>query len=177
MTTSKVLIIFGQVLLLCACGASNGGIKSGESLAALDESDAPDANCVYNNSFAPVPEKAMIEEVCRRTNAERSKVGLAPLVLEGQRSLVAQTHSEDMSTRSFFNHENPDGLDPFDRLAAAGIPYSFAAENIAVGQTTAKQVMDDWMKSSGHRANILNPKFGRLGVGATNGRWTQVFTD
>ena len=180
MTSSNVLIILAQVLLLCACGASNGGVNLDESLANLDASNATDSgdnNCVLGNTFAPIPEKALIEEVCRITNRERAKLNLTPLELETQRTLVAQAHSEDMADRNFFNHENPEGLDPFDRLANAGITYTSAAENIAVGQITATQVVADWMKSSGHRANILNSKFARVGIGSRNGRWTQVFTN
>lgn len=133
--------------------------------------------CESQSSQLSASEKTLIGDVCRLVNIERAKVGLAPLTLETQRTHVAQAHSIDMATRNFFNHTNPDGQDPFARIRAAGISYRAAGENIAMGQTSAQQVMTSWMNSSGHKANILNSNFKRLGVGVYNWRWTQVFTD
>jgi len=89
---------------------------------------------------------------------------------------VARAHSEDMAVRRFFDHVNPDGDDPFDRLAAAGWTSQLAGENIAQGYPTAQQVMDGWMSSPGHCSNIMEPSFQWIGVGYYDGAyWTQVF--
>jgi uncharacterized protein YkwD len=83
-----------------------------------------------------------------------------------------------MRDRHFFDHTNPDGLDPFQRAARAGIT-TMRAENIAYGQATPAAVMTAWMNSPGHRANILDCTLTTLGVGVTNGTggpwWTQDF--
>jgi uncharacterized protein YkwD len=82
-----------------------------------------------------------------------------------------------MRDRGFFSHTNPDGLDPFARAAAAGLDAR--AENIAYGQPDPASVMDAWMNSPGHRANILDCSLTRLGVGMAEGAggpwWTQLF--
>jgi len=96
----------------------------------------------------------------------------------------ARLHSLDMFERAFFGHINPDGLDPFERMAAAGFHGSGAGENIAVGQTSPQQVMKSWMESDDHCANVMRPNYTMLGVGyhpGAGGRglgsnfWTQNF--
>lgn len=91
---------------------------------------------------------------------------------------LAQDFSEDMAARGFFDHTDPDGRTPWDRASKAGI-QDLAAENIARGQATAQAVMDSWMNSDGHRANILNCDYRTLGVGVHYGSggpwWTQDF--
>ena len=90
---------------------------------------------------------------------------------------MARAHSVDMRDRGYFDHTNRAGQDPFDRAEAAGL--SARAENIARGQDDAAAVMDSWMNSSGHRANILNCSLTKLGVGVAEGSggpwWTQLF--
>ena len=93
---------------------------------------------------------------------------------------VARAHSADMRDRDYFDHTNPDNLDPFDRAEAAG-QTNARAENIAAGQDNPAAVMTAWMNSSGHRANILNCELRTLGVGIAEGAggpwWTQLFGD
>lgn len=120
------------------------------------------------------------EEVLRLTNIERANYGLSPLTWDESLSDIAQAHCADMIQRNFFAHDNPDGLSPFDRIKNAGISYFMAAENIAAGQPSPEAVVEAWMNSSGHRANILTPDFEKLGVGVMKGGsygiyWTQVF--
>lgn len=119
-------------------------------------------------------------------NAERAAEGLGALVMDETARQVARAHSEDMLARGFFSHTNLDGESPFDRLAAAGITYRAAAENIAKNSGYADPVgvaVGGWMDSPGHRSNILDGD-GRYawtltGMGvATDGReyiFTQVF--
>jgi subtilisin family serine protease len=118
--------------------------------------------------------------VLQLVNTRRADAGCAPLTANATLTSVARTHSGDMAARGFFSHTNPDGLDPFERMRAAGYNGRAMGENIAAGYTTAAAVMNAWMNSSGHRANILNCAFQEIGVGeATGGAygtyWTQDF--
>lgn len=85
-----------------------------------------------------------------------------------------------MAKRDYFDHTNPDGKSPFDRMSAAGYQYRSAAENIAAGYRDAEAVVQGWMNSEGHRKNIMNCGLTEIGVGyATGGKygtyWTQNF--
>ncbi|MEU6368063.1 CAP domain-containing protein [Streptomyces sp. NPDC046931] len=111
-------------------------------------------------------------------NQERAKVGCTPVSASSELTVLAQAFSDDMATRNFFDHIDPNGKDPWDRAASLGIT-DLGGENIARGQATAQEVMDAWMNSPGHRANILNCDFKTLGVGVHHGAggpwWTQDF--
>jgi uncharacterized protein YkwD len=80
-----------------------------------------------------------------------------------------------MVARDFFSHTNPDGDSPWDRLSAAGISFSRAAENIAWGYTSAEAVLSGWLGSPGHRANIENCALTHHGVGLADWHWTHLF--
>jgi uncharacterized protein YkwD len=118
-------------------------------------------------------------EVFNLVNQERAKSGVAPLACDPIASQVAHAYSQRMCDEGFFSHTAPDGSSSSGRLRAAGATFYTAGENIAHGQRTAAQVMEGWMRSSGHRANILRSSFTHIGVGyaACGGRpfWTQNF--
>ena len=101
-------------------------------------------------------------------NQERTKRGLKPLKWDPELVPVARSHSQDMFARSYFSHYTPEGKDPFDRMKSASIKYFSAGENLALGPTL-KICHDGLMNSPGHRANILNPSYGRLGIGILDG--------
>jgi uncharacterized protein YkwD len=127
---------------------------------------------------AAVPADLGAEDlVLALVNAERAAAGCGALSGDAALASVARAHSADMRDRGFFDHVNLDGLDPFDRAAQAGL--SARAENIAYGQPDAAAVMDAWMNSPGHRANILDCSLTRLGIGMADGSggpwWTQLF--
>ncbi|MFI6146841.1 sigma-70 family RNA polymerase sigma factor [Streptomyces sp. NPDC051109] len=129
---------------------------------------------------APGPAPAGVAgQVIALVNSERAAAGCGPLKEDPQLRSAAQGHSDDMAARDFFDHTNPDGADPGKRTTAAGYRWSTYGENIARGQQTAASVMDSWMKSPGHRANILNCSFKDIGVGIHSGPggpwWTQNF--
>ncbi|HWU11029.1 MAG TPA: CAP domain-containing protein [Streptomyces sp.] len=111
-------------------------------------------------------------------NQERAAVGCSPVTTSASLTALAQDFSEDMAARGFFGHTDPDGATPWDRAAAAGV-QGLGGENIARGQADAQAVMDAWMNSDGHRANILNCDYKTLGVGVHLGSggpwWTQDF--
>jgi uncharacterized protein YkwD len=114
------------------------------------------------------------------TNRERVRAGLPPLAADPLLTAAAQAHSADMVARAFYSHTAPDGSRPWDRAAAAGSTRRSIGENIACGQRSPAEVVEGWMNSPGHRANILKPGFTHLGVGfAGGGRagtyWTQLF--
>ncbi|MCY0991464.1 CAP domain-containing protein [Nannocystis sp. ILAH1] len=104
-----------------------------------------------------------------------------PLTMDPALRCAARMHSKDMNDRAFFDHTNPDGEPPWDRMGKAGYGnYSNAGENIAGGSPDAAGTMDQWMNSAGHCANIMNPDFEHIGVGYYPGGewghlWTQVF--
>src|SRR5215218_4666678 len=107
------------------------------------------------------------DQVLALVNIQRAAAGCGALSGDAALASVARAHSADMRDRGFFSHTNPDGLDPFARAAAAGLDAR--AENIAYGQPDPASVMDSWMNSPGHRANILDCSLTRLGVGMAEG--------
>lgn len=121
--------------------------------------------------------KEIVEQVCELVNQERAKVGVGTLKLDAALSQVAQAYAEDMVRRGYFSHTSPEGLGPADRLQAGQISYRTWGENIAYYYKTPEAVMTGWMNSSGHKANILNGKFGKIGVGYYQNYWVQDFTD
>ncbi|KQX47767.1 MULTISPECIES: CAP domain-containing protein [unclassified Streptomyces] len=117
-------------------------------------------------------------EVLRLVNLERAKVGCSPVNPSAQLASLAGAFSADMAARGFFDHTDPDGDTPWARAEQAGVT-GMGGENIARGQADAAAVMESWMNSDGHRANILNCDFKTLGVGVHFGDggpwWTQDF--
>ncbi|MCD9874965.1 sigma-70 family RNA polymerase sigma factor [Streptomyces guryensis] len=120
-----------------------------------------------------------VTQVVALVNKERAANGCGALTEDPRLEKAAQGHSDDMAARHFFDHTNPDGADPGQRITAAGYNWSTYGENIAQGQQTPAAVMESWMNSPGHRANILNCSFKDIGVGVHNGSggpwWTQDF--
>ena len=132
--------------------------------------------CDANDPLVPeIDFDPHVEQFVSLLNAHRADVGCSALVWNGAVAEVAQAHSVDMATRSFFSHTNPDGKSPFDRLSEAGVAFSSAGENIAHGYPTAAAVLAGWLDSPGHRANIENCALTQHGVGLHAARWTHVF--
>lgn len=124
---------------------------------------------------------AFQKEVVRLVNKERAAAGLKALTQKSELDKVAIAKSKDMAKNNYFSHTSPTYGSPFDMLKQFGVKYSTAGENIAYGQKTPEEVMNGWMNSPGHRANILNANFTQIGVGVakkSNGQlvWTQTFT-
>ncbi|MFJ8752528.1 sigma-70 family RNA polymerase sigma factor [Streptomyces sp. NPDC102441] len=132
---------------------------------------------------APAPKASsapsVADEVIALVNAERAKEGCASVSGNSLLTKAASGHSADMAARDYFSHTSPDGTDPGARITAAGYRWSTYGENIAKGQPTAAAVMDSWMNSDGHRANILNCAFKEIGIGREDSSggpvWTQNF--
>lgn len=139
-----------------------------------EETPAEDAGSEPADTVA-----AYEQEVFDLVNQIREENGLEPFVYNETLAETARAHSQDMIDRNFFDHTNPDGKSPFDRMRENGLSYSMAAENIAVGYPSPEAVVEGWMNSEGHRANILGG-CEELGVGLALGGsygyyWTQCF--
>lgn len=124
---------------------------------------------------------AFEKKVVDLTNQERTKAGLKPLKSDNATlSKMARDKSTDMRDKNYFDHQSPTYGSPFDMMKKYGISFKAAGENIAAGQKTPEEVVQGWMNSPGHRANILNASFTTIGVGYVSGGsygsyWTQEF--
>lgn len=143
-----------------------------------------DPTMIYPNQKLNIPNidnvKNVESEVLALVNQERAKYSLKPLEMDWELQRVARTKSQDMAQKGYFSHQSPTYGSPFDMMKQFGISFKGAGENIASGQRTPQEVMDSWMKSTGHRANILKPEFTHIGVGYYRGgsyghMWTQMF--
>lgn len=137
---------------------------------------------IYPGQILNIPENdsAVLEyerEVIRLVNEIRVQNGLNELKHNWELSRVARYKSQDMKDRGYFSHTSPTYGSPFQMMKSFGITYRSAGENIARGQRTPSEVVNAWMNSSGHRANILNASFTEIGVGyvASGNYWTQMF--
>ena len=155
-----------------------------------------DNNCIcFNEESEPLPSspenedvrpdgsnESYVDEVIRLVNIERAQAGLKPLNQDEILTQAAETRCGEIINE--FSHTRPDGSSCFTALQQAGASYNRAGENIAIGQTDPAQVLAAWMGSPGHRANIMDPRFSRIGVavcpadGSYGGfAWAQFFAD
>lgn len=116
-------------------------------------------------------------EVVRLVNKIRTQNGLKSLNTDWELSRVARIKSQDMKDLGYFSHTSPTYGSPFQMMKNFGISYKSAAENIAHGQKSPQAVVNAWMNSSGHRKNILNSTYNKIGVGYVEkgNYWTQLF--
>ena len=131
----------------------------------------PDSDKSVNLPYAvsaPKVRPDLEAEMLRLVNEERKKENLPVLKNDPELTIVARAHSKDMFTRGYFAHVTPDRKSPFDRMRAAGVRYSSAGENLALGQTLTI-CHNGLMNSPGHRANILDRSYGRIGIGILDG--------
>lgn len=146
------------------------------------ETNTPESTPETNTPETNVPAQsvhAYVQRIVDLVNEERAKVGAAPLTLQADITAAAQVRA--VETETLFSHTRPDGTKFSTALTEAGVSYRGAGENIAWGQKTPEQVMEGWMNSAGHRANILNEKYTSIGVGyhqnaAGVNYWSQLFT-
>lgn len=156
-------------------------ILGGESVVTKDFFN--DLPIMLEDLLQPAPDYGALEaEVFRLTNVEREKHGLEAFSFDEKLDTVASLKSQDMAENNYYSHTSPTYGSPFEMMKYYGVSYFTAGENIAKGQASAESVVQAWMDSPGHRANILNTDFTKLGVGAYAGNdrrllWTQMFTD
>ena len=137
-------------------------------------------NLIYPGQSLRIPTNSddlVEQEVIKLVNAERAKAGLPALKYDWELARVAKHKSQDMKDKGYFSHTSPTYGSPFTMMKNYGINYKSAGENIAKGQSTAQQVVNAWMNSSGHRANILSKDYTHIGVGYVKSGhyWTQMF--
>ena len=159
---------------------SNTGNDNNQDNDNVVEKPSDDNNTSNDNQTTTGSFLSFQKEVTRLVNVERSKRGLSELSFNTQLSNVATIKSQDMINKNYFDHTSPTYGSPFDMMKQFNISYRTAGENIAKGQTSPAQVVNSWMNSSGHRANILNANFTDIGIGvakSSNGTlyWTQMF--
>lgn len=155
-------------------------VGTSEIISANPQISNPDL--IYPGQVLTIPQvdssvSAFETEVIRLVNEIRVQNGLKPLTANWELSRVARYKSQDMVDNRYFSHTSPTYGTPFQMIKAFGLSYRTAGENIAYGQRTPQAVVNAWMNSSGHRANILNSSYTQIGVGyVANGHyWTQMF--
>jgi uncharacterized protein YkwD len=122
----------------------------------------------------------VVAEVIKLVNVERKKAGCGSLAGESRLHKAAQKHSDLQAQQNSMSHQLPGEPSMGDRVTAQGYRWGGVAENVAAGYGTPAAVMDGWMNSSGHKANILNCGYKHIGVGVTKSSkgtlyWTQNF--
>ena len=110
-----------------------------------------------------------VQSLMEDTNLERKKAGLAPVVLNEKLSLAAYKKAQDMFANGYWAHVSPRGVTPWDFIVAQGYQYTVAGENLAKNFTTSKNVVDAWMASSTHKANIVKSAYREVGFSVVNG--------
>ena len=142
----------------------------------------PNYDLIYPGQVIHIPTldpsiSAYEQEVIRLVNEIRAANGLKALTYDWELSRVARYKSQDMKDNRYFAHNSPVYGTPFQMIRNFGISFRSAGENIAKGYATPQAVVNGWMNSSGHRANILNANYTHIGVGFVSGGnyWTQMF--
>jgi len=137
---------------------------------------------IYPGDILNIPQlsaniSTLESQVVSLVNEIRAQYGLSPLSHNWQLSRVARYKSQDMADNHYFSHNSPTYGSPFRMMKQFGITYRTAGENIAKGYSSAKAVVNAWMNSEGHRANILNASYTQIGVGyvSSGNHWTQMF--
>ena len=160
--------------------ASNYQVGTSEIIQANPQVSNPDL--IYPGQVLCIPQldssvASYEHEVVRLVNEIRQQNGLNPLTENWELSRVARYKSQDMLDNRYFSHTSPTYGSPFQMIKAFGLSYRTAGENIAKGYAAPQAVVNGWMNSSGHRANILNVSYTQIGIGyvAQGNYWTQMF--
>ena len=166
----------GQIDFEIRCKAQNPGNTQNKN----DKDNKEDQDDSSKNEQVSAGQSSMTSQVVNLVNSERAAQGLTALQKDSRLAALAQQKAEDMAKNQYFSHTSPTYGSAFDMLKAAGYSYKTAGENIAMGQKSAASVMDGWMHSSGHRANILHTSYEKIGVGyavSADGMpyWVQIF--
>lgn len=180
MSSSKFFAA-GLVLALVSGCSDGGGDSSGDggSGGNRDSGAAVDPTLAWPSANTSLEAEVLTLVNQRRaagaTCGSTAYPATTPLTTDARLTHAARLHSYDMVVRDFFDHTNPDGKSPFQRMTAEGYVVSDAGENIAAGNQTAESVMNGWMNSPDHCSNIMNPNFEHIGIGFYMNHWTQVF--
>ena len=153
-------------------GASQDSTSQGNATQEGESQDGVSQGSILQSSYEA--------QVVSLVNKERAAQGLSSLARDAQLTRLAQLKAEDMAENKYFSHTSPTYGSAFDMMKTYGVSYDAAGENIATGQKTPEAVMEGWMNSQGHRANILNSAYTGIGVGyakTSDGTtyWVQIF--
>ena len=174
------------LMLLASCGG--GGSDAGDDAAADAPAAPSEAASVPEQARCGIPDFAAAALAAinqrRAAGATCGSRGVfaaaAPLRWSAQLAEASAAHSTDMATLNYFSHTSADGRSMTDRVNATGYAWASLGENIAAGYTGIDSVVEGWMRSDGHCANIMNPDFDEMGlacvVGATGSRYGQYWT-
>lgn len=116
-------------------------------------------------------------DVTALSNGFRAEGNLGEVLPDENLNAIATRFAGDMRMRNYFSHRSPDGATMVTRLRDGGAVYRAAGENIAKGQKSPRAVMTAWMNSPGHRANIMNGRYHRIGIGHAGDYWVMILTD
>ena len=182
-----LLLVFSAALTAGAAGYSGScrpGYRFWQQICTRDPGLCqPPASCTPSEPDTPAqPDdgasvSAYEQEVVTLVNAKRAKYGFSALTLDATLCGYARVKSQDMHDQGYFSHTSPRYGSPFDMMRSFGVSYQYAGENIAMGYSSPADVVNAWMNSEGHRANILSANYTSIGVGyvADGGYWTQWF--
>lgn len=135
-----------------------------------DVPETPETPDIDNSAITQLELEAM-----KLVNEERASNGLDPLTISQELTVKSRIKSQDMKEQGYFSHNSPTYGSPFEMMKKLGITYRSAGENIAMGYRTAEAVVNAWMNSPSHRENILSTRYTAMGIGHTDGYWTQWF--
>lgn len=141
-------------------------------IALLLVSFAAPLSALAPSSPSIVAEQITAESIVIEMNRHRAAEGLDPLVVEPRVTMAAEDRMRDMEELSYWSHRSPEGMSPFTWLTSRGYRFRFAGENLAAGFDTTRVLVDSWMESRGHRANILSANFRDCGIAIIDGRTT-----
>lgn len=160
--------------VLSACGGGGDGAPSAPS--ATPTPPSATSTCGLADFEASVV--ARVNQL-RAAGASCGTAGsfgpAAPLTWDDRLAQAADAHSQDMATLNYFSHTSQDGRTLGDRITETGYAWSSVGENIAAGQATVNEVMDAWMGSDGHCANIMKPTFTEIGVACVPGTSSNTY--
>jgi len=176
----KILSIIIISLLILSCETLEGMFDSLNNNTSQRQTDDSTRQITATSPLVNIPESINANtfewRVFLLTNVERENRGIPPLQWSNLLGAAARAHTEDMVRNNFLSHTGSDRSNLGQRITRAGFTWREAAENIAEGQRTPEEVINSWMNSPGHRANILNPTLTHIGVGFISNKWTQKFS-
>ncbi|CCH53421.1 hypothetical protein BN8_02515 [Fibrisoma limi BUZ 3] len=182
MNKSVLASVFALTSLTVACNRDQQDVSSPQPTPVMSSVYTERNAAVTAGESAPMASGARIanattaqqQEVLLYINQARSKPcqcgsttypAVPPLTLNAQLNTASDKHAVDMATYNYFSHTGRDGSQPWDRMTREGYVWRAAGENIAAGYTTPRAVVDGWLKSPGHCANIMSAKFKDMGIG------------
>ncbi len=166
MTTGAAVLLLAACMEAVPAPSSGAGVRTG---AAARPGGGSTGGTMANGA-------QMVQEMARLVNAHRAARGCPALAWLQPAADAAQAHSADMARRGYFDHRSPEGQQPWERLSARGVGYRMVAENIAwTPERGARETLQGWIESPGHRANLENCGYTHHGIGLHEAYWTHVF--